>query len=262
MHTFWVVEVKVKMKEAVVCSDCGGDKFVWDRDGDMTCTGCGLVKEERYIDDRCDYQDLERVAFLIEEEDKGNGVPRELLPYIEDYDEVLQAYAEKMFTIYCKSTSSKKNDTKRAILANCLYYASIALKRSFGIEEIVERMDVSMKDFWSNLYDVRNVMKGQKFYDDIDPVKSDTLARMVFSIEGLVSFGFDKWKVIRTCHKLSDLLPNVGKKEKMNASIVYVALCACGIRVTHKEFCEFTNISLGTLKKHEASIQACLVKET
>lgn len=246
------------MKEAMSCNDCGGDRFVWDRDGDVTCTGCGLVWQERYIDDHCDHQDLERVAFLYQEDDASCMWKREMLPYMMGFDEVIQAYAEKMFDIYCKS--SKKNDTKRAIMANCLFYASIALKRSFTIEEITGRLDISNKDFWANFYDVRDAMKGESFYADIDPVKADTLSRLVYSIDGYFG-GFDKWRVIRTCHHISEACGDCGagaKKNKMNASIVYVSLCACGVKVKHKEFCGMMNISEGTLKKHEATIQACL----
>ena len=240
-----------------ICDDCQGIQFVWDRDGDVTCTGCGLVKMERYIDDRCD--DITRVEAMFEEDTYKHHQVRK---YMTEIDDDMKNFASDLYDIYmCKSIRTSTMDKKKAIMANCLYYSGVRNRRSHTIENIARMFQIELKSIWDCKLEVFETWKDEPFYKDICQEDDDgSLRRMIYNM------GYENpMKINKMANHIMSLLRDESmldkvKKGKMNASIIYASCNAIGIHIDKHKYCRDMNISMATLKKHEGVIQYCLQK--
>lgn len=243
-----------------VCNDCGAQQMVWDRDGDIVCTTCGLVKQERYISDEPEWQCFDgdnaecRVERLVEDEEK---VPH--IEHIERYDEHMQDHIK---TLYMYVYEQKKKNVKgqHAYASVCAYIASKFLSRCYTYVDICAHFGVKDTVFWTKYKDVLKLLKevpgdaGDKY---VTVLKSNNdLSRMAHDIQDVfvMSDGFCVWKLLKVANQIYTKVEDTHyfqscKGSKLCASIMYVACMALKLKVDKKLFCQRFHIAAGTLNK-------------
>lgn len=227
------------------CTDCRGSLFVWTRDGDVVCKGCGLVAQERYIDDSPEWrnyddgEDHSRVAPVFLQQKK-----RKVTIPIEDV--VLQDLANEYMQLF------PERFRETTMTAVCVYKASRALARGWTVDQAMNMFQVSSKDFWT-------------YYDYINKESKDTTSaydqlatckRMIYSLADI-----DHVKVINASRQLLERVgdfPGGIKASKLCVTIVHVACKISGSDLSD-EICDIFNTTKRTLMKHEAYIQQRLM---
>lgn len=255
-----------------VCSDCRGYQFVWDNNGDVVCTTCGLVKIERYIDDRPEWgsynaYDMCRAALLIEEDHESDQVKeaKAFLQVIEN-DEPLVATCIELYCIAIDKLRVIHTKHKKNIMAICIYHASCHVQRGLIPEHVMAMMQVNSADFWKESYNVSQTWTDLSYYDSLMSAvasASSAYQRLVHILESVVWLGKRKWDVIKAANILFHRIQGthvIGrvKQSKLHPTIIYIACMVCGIKVELRELCRCLNTSVTTVKKHEAMIQDVL----
>lgn len=233
-----------------ICSDCKSDKLVWDwANGDVVCTSCGLVNQERFIDDRfCykDYEDHEYKETKIRDKnvDKVVSIINSVLYNGMIDDSNIMAERIK----YTCENNNKKITTADVVAG--VY----SCEKGMTAQELCTTMNVKPKKFWKSVK--KDVVWEHRLLDIIK--------RLVY--ENAKFERKEEWPVIKCSRKIIDRIKNSTevqniKTDKLAISIVYIA-CRCEkIVYDKKEFVKYYKISFETLKKHENIIQAILKKE-
>lgn len=231
-----------------ICSDCQSDKLVWDwANGDVVCTSCGLVNEERFVDDRfCyqNYQDHEQETKMIDKH-VGKVVSTINTVLYNGMIDDTSVMTDRIQHIY------DKNDKKPStvdVVANVY-----SCGKGMIAHELCTQLNIKPKTFWKSV-------KGDVVWEErvIDLVK-----RLVYE-----NARFDKkeeWPIIKCSMKIverikdSSEIQNI-KTDKLAITIIYIA-CLCQKKLyDKKEFVKLYRISIETLKRHESIIQAILKK--
>lgn len=256
-----------------ICDECCSVQFVWDRDGDVVCTSCGLVKIERYIDDSSEWRsynvdDMCRAEILVQCSSQETRQRKEIEDILQPFsDDRLKDIGKELYDIAhgkCKHRNTMYH--KRVIMAVCIYYASHYLQRGMIAENVVTLLDVDVKDFWGSSTDITRAWMPLKYYKELinAVAAASPFHRMVHMMvtHGLVEES-NTWEVIKATYvfagriKDNHLIGNT-KQSKLNVTIVYIACLACNVRVSLGPLCKLFNTSPHTVKKHEAMIQKIL----
>ena len=239
------------------CRDCGKDGFVWDRDGDVTCTSCGLVHIERYIDDTYYGSYFQDACEEHKDVEEQTIVPKDILHIIEHrFDEQMQNVAGEL---YAKCFKTKIKTKSSAIYANCLYYANLTLIRGYTIEDVIKVMSpLSPKDFYENFNDIGKIYNEEFKKGKAVPNKSKSNAMISRYVHMCEDISHIQWDVIKLAIKLYDSISTSFtlkmKDSKLLATIVYVSIKILKLPIDIKEYCRDLQISLNTLKKHEKEL--------
>jgi transcription initiation factor TFIIIB Brf1 subunit/transcription initiation factor TFIIB len=261
-----------------ICLDCGGEDFVTDyHAGDILCKHCGLVKEERIIDDtykgNLSFSDYEEHSLYFEEtkiEDNDDNIldkkdmvyMKSVIKNIIDIENDISFFntCKDLYSIVFRS-KERTTSKKKAIMAASVYYASKINRRGLRANDIYHAFDVPL---WTDFSKICQYWKGFKYCDEITDatIENDTLTRMVhmntyIPLECL-------WKVIKNARlilqKIDKCIMSSTKNDKLNACLIYIACQMVGVKITQKKICELYDVSAVTLKKHEAMIQSLLKK--
>ena len=262
-----------------ICSDCGGDNLVHDwRNGDVVCTGCGLVQYERLFDDyvrvgafdcggaegcRDDCGDRDDYGANL-----GGGldkpwlrdkIDREMIAFKNliyeacSQDSDLSSEAWGLFSELKAGVGGVVKGRKRlALQAASVYNASMMLKRGYST------------DFIIGLFGGGDIDIGL-FYEHIggggDENETDTccgiIKRMIY---GVYELGDNTWKTYRFASELYKQVhdhPCVSSKcqtKKLLAVIVSIATRTVGgVDIAKK-----LGVSGATVAKIEGLIQKAL----
>jgi transcription initiation factor TFIIIB Brf1 subunit/transcription initiation factor TFIIB len=232
-----------------ICSDCKSDKFVWDwANGDVVCTSCGLVNQERFIDDRFGYKEYEdheykETKIIDKKVDKVVSTINSVMfnGMIDDTNMI----AEKIQHTY---ENSSKTITTADVVAGVY-----SCQKGLTAQELCLSMNVKPKKFWKSVKN--DVIWDQRLLDIIKRLVSQSVK-------------FEKkqeWPVIKCTIKIierikkSSEVQNI-KTDKLAISLIYIA-CQCeNIIYEMKDFVKHYRISSETLKRHEHIIQTILKK--
>jgi transcription initiation factor TFIIIB Brf1 subunit/transcription initiation factor TFIIB len=211
----------------------------WEN-GDVVCTGCGLVQQDRFIDDRVpwkeydDYTPVEEsvptqkvldVANMAKSELFGGNIDnvKDLIMGIEAVDKI-QAAAD-------------------------LYENT----KGFTAKTFCGSMKVKTSKFWKQLEQKGAVDKDRTF---------DILKRIVYESTDIPS---DKsWEVIKVANKFREMLSESAEKQKIKSDRLMVSLMiivVCDILKLGPKVCAMCRkykLGVYTFKKHEKLLQDIL----
>lgn len=232
-----------------ICSDCNSDKLVWDwANGDVVCTSCGLVNQERFIDDRVFYKD-----YADHEYNETKSIDKKVDKVVSQINSVLyNKMVDDTNIIVERIQHSYENDKKKITTADVVA-GVYSCEKGLTARELCISMNVKPKKFWKSVKS--NIVWEQRLLDIIK--------RMVY--ENVKFEKNEEWPIIKCAMKIIERMENSIevqniKTNKLAISIVYIA-CKCEkIMYEKSEFVKFYNISLETLKRHEYIIQAVLKK--
>ena len=230
-----------------ICSDCKSDKLVWDwANGDVVCTSCGLVNEERFIDDRFCYKNHEDHEYtetmIIDKkvEQVVSTINSALYNGIIDDTNIITERIQHNYE------NNNKKITTADVVANVY-----SCEKGVTAHELCTTMNVKPKTFWKS---VKNDVVLEKRLLDI--IKRKVYENVKFEKK-------EEWPIIKCSMKIIERIKNSSvvqniKTDKLAISIVYIA-CKCEkISCDKKEYVAQYRISLETLKRHEYIIQEIL----
>lgn len=253
-----------------ICSDCGSDRLVYDREGDFVCTNCGLVKYGHVIDETAEwnnYSDRDDIRCEMYNECIPNKSKISALFNIEDDAMIITSTEIYNITIEKVHTKGEKH---QAMIAAILYYAAKILKRGYSTSYIIESMKVKDADFWEFYKSLPLYWKNEKFYKDIVELdgKEQLITRMVHQLDTLDRFPTSQKQSVMISSKKVYLLclkHNVCdscKNSKLLGTIIYVACRMNNINsIRVQEIGLLYGIGVGTIQKQEAMIQTALLEE-
>lgn len=242
------------------CPDCNGDNFVMDyKEGDVVCTGCGLVQERILVDD---------------------GIPRdvytdpETISAVKMHDRVKSACCHLGLEAYTATASAIFEDAQRkhgfrgacfeAAVAASIYVAcqvSTDGRSSRDATEIFPRMGVEASMFFKVLKLVYNLKpdlqtKAKRVTED------DILIRQIQQADVHTK---DVHTVIRKVRDLDAVRRQHGimlatSPKIVNAVLIFAAADALGIHVEKHTFVNAGWVSRATLDKHAKAIKALAKK--
>jgi transcription initiation factor TFIIIB Brf1 subunit/transcription initiation factor TFIIB len=248
---------------ANICDDCGSHKLViqW-REGDIVCSQCGLVKEERILDDTYygnKPYDEDIQPALCSNEAQNETIKWAIESLLGDGNTILIDLCTQMFhAIGRTSGKSLRGKTRRAVIAAAIYCASKYHKRGLTAEAIYSMFEIDMWFMYSDicvLWSTCPEFKAVFATTTID----DALARMVYSN---LDIPFDATKqVLKYCNILRDAVGSHltnAKVSKLNACFVYIACQQSNLDISKKDIHKAYGVSMATLTKHETMIQDIL----
>ena len=223
------------------CPECISSHVVWNwADGDVVCTGCGLVIQERFIDDRVGFRESD--DYSPPEPAFNAGVKRQLTKAnVRLPDNVLSACHEGCVA----TTSVRKEHVAVAMHANT---------QGVSVKAVCATMGVKPSKFWK---EARN-LKGHE-----ENVRSQ-LRRTVY--ECVLIDEAKHWDVLKTATRLMEGVINhprlyTLKPDKLAVSLMVVACKICKLSLKRGRLCKEYGLSLDTLGKHESMIQEALAKK-
>lgn len=242
----------------LTCPECMSDKLVWHwSDGDVVCTSCGLVVEERFIDDRVafkDYGDYSPLEAPVNKQvlKKVNVMNANLFNgMMEETTEVAKAVDD-----FCKARDSSNASNasngceglSKADIASGIY----ATTKGLSIKDVCCAMDMKPKKMW------KAVIKHKIINDNRT---CDVLKRSIYRCDDIPSE--QKWDVLKVAKKFLEALENNVliqrfKTDKMIVSLMTIACEVAKVDIKRRDFCRKYGITIDTLKKHEALLQEAL----
>lgn len=242
-----------------ICIECRHAALVWDRDGDIVCTYCGLVKQERYISDEplmIKNGDDDTKEIYHAEAIHNDGIAERLLnTYWKDLE--YENMKELCITLFNKLAEGKKNPLHMSL---CAYYASKYLMLTYSIDYICSKFTVCENKFWKEYGNITQYWRDLPFYKDM-LTKHTSFNKMVYMLEDIIDHkAVSVWDIMKITRQIEDKIQSrmdSHKKSKVNACIIYIACKianTCGI----KEISKLYNVSIPTLLKHEKLIQGIL----
>lgn len=246
-----------------ICSDCGGSRVVWTRDGDVVCTGCGLVLEAHYIDDRPERR------FFSGDGDDGGDDPCRTERLIENVDPKEQAVKRMIDHILPSEDTPLKEETMKQlkshtrkeihVVAACFYKASESLGRGFTAQQVCNMFGVNTKAFWA-CFDKSGCSRHMRSCE----APLAVCKRMVAGLEGSFEW-FDRkhrQPVIKVMRQLLEV-DGCGslKSSKFHASVLCIACKITGVPLVLSDVSKMFDVSIKTIHKHEALLQEGLTKK-
>jgi transcription initiation factor TFIIIB Brf1 subunit/transcription initiation factor TFIIB len=227
------------------CFYCQSNKLIWDwANGDIICTSCGTVNQERFIDDRCYYKDVEDHTYQ-----ETNVVDKKVNKIVSAVNSVLHnGMLDDTSNIAHKVESICKNEKVTTAQVVASVYVC---EKGLTAKELCTSMNVKPNKFWKS---VTNETVSENRLLDI-------IKRLVY---GCVKIETKyNWSIIKCARRIIDRIKSAPeiqniKTDKLAISLLYIA-CSCEkIKLSKKELVKIYGISLETLHRHEATIQTIL----
>lgn len=233
------------------CEHCKSDRLVWDwANGDIVCTSCGTITQERFVDDNHYYKDYEDHEYS-----EKKTIDRKVNNVVCTINSVLyNGMVDDTNAISEKIQHSYENVDKKITTAD-IVAGIYTCEKGLTAKELCITMNVKPKKFWKS---VKNDVVWEHRLLDI-------IKRLVY--EAVKFDSKEEWKVIKNSMKIIEKIkkfPEVQniKTDKLAISLIYIA-CKCGnVLWDKKEFLTNFRISFETLQRHEHIIQAILKKHS
>ena len=268
-----------------VCKDCQSAKLVLcQSDGDIVCASCGLVQEAHVIDDtlygNTKYDEGETCITHYEKlntshnnklTNKKTKDNKELFSKASVCvlgDEFYSLIDDACF-LYSSVSHLYKERYNKALCCVCFLYACKKLNTEVEPCRVYGFFGVRMWMHYSKLsilieHSINNGCNKSMTSKHNSTANNSLLKRMIYECPHLNQQ--QAWNVINVatqlCEKIQCLISKV-KMSKLNACLIYIS---CSINkytcVSLAYVSKFYNVSIATLKKHEALIQSILKNGT
>jgi hypothetical protein len=232
------------------CTDCKSDRLVWDwASGDVVCTSCGLVVQERFIDDRVSFKDMGDYTPL------ATPVTKQILKKVDVvnanlFNGMLEGTTDvaKAIDEFCQSSPSDGDVLSKADVASGVF----ANTNGFSAKELCVAMDVKPRQLWKAVVKHKVINTNRT---------SAVLKRTIYECEDIQSGR--EWEVFKVAKTFLEALENNVliqriKSDKLVVSLMIIACEVVKLDVKRKELCRKYVLSLDTLIRHEALLQEAL----
>ncbi len=248
------------MRIQQVCLDCKSDKLVWDwASGDVVCTGCGLVAQERFIDDRVAYKDYDEYCPKTSKILTSPPIDQTTLKQTKVVNavflnEVLEDTHDVVLSIQrlCdKEPAINVSVSKKANITSGIY----ARVQGLPVDALCQTMNIKTSSFWKATTRQGISQVPERRFQDL-------LKRTVYSCQYIPKNS--EWQVLKFATKILSVLlekSHIIQGIKPNRLIISIMIIACEVakvEVTRKDMCSKYKLSMDTLKKHESIIQDVL----
>jgi len=233
---------------SMICTDCKSDLFVWDwANGDVVCTRCGLVAQERIIEDkvgfkdRDDYYPLDDVPVSKRVMTQTNILNATLFNgMLEGDKDMAQAINE-----FCQKSPevTQKADVVTGMFANT---------KGIPAKDLCFAMNLKPKQLW----------KATVKHDIINTNRSlDMLKRIIYEC-GDIPMGRE-WEVLKVARKFLEVLETTPaiqnvKPDRLVVSLMIVACDVLKLGLKRSKVCHKYKLSMDTLYRHETMLQEAL----
>jgi hypothetical protein len=218
------------------CKECNSDKLRWCwADGDIVCIDCGLVNQERIIDDRIYTRNdeyIDTVSF------KNTEIAR-----------LANTFGENTNEDFVSTIHNKKNVTKKDVAKEAYVHV-----KGLTADAVCASLNIEKKTLW----------KMQPTFENNKSRCYDILKRFINQNTMLpTDKRWDVWKVGRQLLQSLERTPVLQscKPDKLVVSITLVAMKCIKIdmgKSNQVTFLREYGLSLGTFRKHELLIQKAL----
>lgn len=240
------------------CTDCGTDKLVWDwANGDVVCTACGLVAEERFVDDRIGFNDHDCYAPLHESVSKQVTKQTNLVNaalfngMLDGADDISKAIDD-----FCRQGEQdggvkEREVSRKADIASGVY----ANTKGFTAKELCTAMNVKPRQLWK-------AVANHKVVNNTSNRTHDMLKRTIYECVDIPQGR--EWEVFKVARKFLEAMQDDRvslqsiKPDKLVVSLMVIACGVVRLNIKKKELCRKYGLSLDTLNKHEALLQKAL----
>lgn len=270
------------------CAGCGSDSL-HEIEGDLTCIKCGLVSQERMIQDTIEYVTYaDQASYQLDEDEEVMGTREVIRDHkLSRYQNSSISYLEKKF-IDIKSrvegmhvndgvkgcairiiketleahTDVIKGKKMLMMIALSLYYSGKYLRSGVDIKNICVQLGVDWKRVLAYSSDILPTWYNKPWYKRVQLFShTDKLRRVVHELSFLDVDQVQKVK--RIAEKLYGSVCHYPKftSSKTNTVIftcVYISCKVTGISIKKPTFCQEVGMSLQTLHNCETAIQQVL----
>lgn len=260
------------------CTDCKCTNVVYDH-GDIVCTGCGLVLEERVLDYESEWRnfasdadngitDRSRVGAPDELNDKARLMAK-LSSRLDEYKMLLRGTTSFMerpvdvaleyIATYIDKTIVRGDDKRRAVAASAYYLSSrTTLQAGLTKDEICSIMTVDLHLFCKTCSEMEKLLA---LDESMAPVRNlqveDNQSRVLDDVAR--AEGWDKkmrmavWRImnkfIRLIQSCDDFASTVASK--LTAALVYVSCRSSGVKISAKRIATITGTSEASISENE-----------
>lgn len=229
------------------CKHCKSDRLVWDwANGDVVCTSCGTINQEKFIDDNCYYRDYEDHDYK-----EQKTINKSVDKCVSDINAM---FFNGMIDDTSRISESIQNMCDKPKVSKADVVAGVySCEKGLTANELCTNMNVKSSKFW------KSVKKDTVWENRL----LDIIKRLVYGCCDIETN--DHYKVIKCARKIVDIIkpsPEVQniKPNKLAISLIYVA-CTCEkICLDKKKFVKLFGMSVETLHRHEQIIQTILVR--
>jgi hypothetical protein len=243
------------------CRDCKSTKLVWDwANGDVVCTGCGLVAQERFIDERVSYKDHNDYCPDKIQTPKVSREFQRAIHHTNTINATLLNSALDNTTNMAEAINDFCNQTpqmdiavpKKATITAGIY----ANTQGVTVKDLCHQMNIKTSNFWkaTTCHGVTTMNPQRRF--------QDLLKRTIYTCEHIPKA--KEWQTFKIARQFleaihdSPLFQNI-KPERI---VISVMIIACGLSkattMTRADLCKEYKLSPETLAKHEALLQELL----
>lgn len=232
------------------CRDCKSDRLVWDwANGDVVCTSCGLVAQERFIDERVSFKDIGTYTPM------ETPVTKQILKKVEAvnanlFNGMLEGTTDVAKTIdeFCQRSLCEGDVVSKADIASGVY----ANTKGFSAKELCDALDVKPKQLWKAVVKHKVINTNRT---------SSVLKRTIYEC-GDIQSG-KAWEVFKVAKKFLEALENnvliqTIKSDKLVVSLMIIACEVVKLDIKRKKLCREYGLSLDTLNRHEALLQEAM----
>ncbi len=238
-----------------VCTDCKSDKFVWDwANGDVVCTSCGLVAQERFIDDRAAFKDYDEYAPLDAPTNKTitqhtNHLNAALFNgHLDNTTDMAKTIQD-----FCNNTPNQETRTKaqRADVLTAAYTNT----KGIPAKDLCEALNVKPSTFWKAATKHKVVDKNSSNRPN------ELLKRTIYENPDIPNGR--EWSVFKTARKFLEALsatPSIQgiKPDRLAVSLMIIACEVEQVGLKRNKVCHKYRLCLETLSRHEAMLQEAL----
>lgn len=239
--------VAAACKVDMICLDCKSVKFVWDwANGDVVCTVCGLVAQERIIEDNVGFKDRDDYYPLDEPVSKRVMTQTNVLNatlfngMMEGTKEMVQA-----IDAFCQKSPDV---THKADVVTGMY----ANTKGISAKDLCVAMKIKPKQLWKATVK-HNVINTNRTLD--------LLKRTIYECDDIPEGR--EWEVLKIARKFLEALETTPaiqniKPDRLVVSLMIVACEVLKIGLKRANVCRKYKLSKETLCRHETMLQEAL----
>lgn len=245
------------------CRDCKSTSLVWDwANGDVVCTACGLVAQERFIDERVNYKDYDEYCPSKIRTPQESKVFQKTIKHTNIINATLLNNALDTTTDMAEAVNDFCNQSPR-VDVNVSRKATTAAgiyenTQGVAIKDLCQQMNIKTTDFWkATTRHGITTMKPQRRFKDL-------LKRTIYTCHHIPKA--KEWETFKIARQFfeaihdSPLFQNI-KPERIIISLMIIACeLSKATTLTRADLCKEYKLSIETLAKHEALLQQVLKK--
>jgi transcription initiation factor TFIIIB Brf1 subunit/transcription initiation factor TFIIB len=242
-----------------VCTDCKSKKLAWDwANGDLVCTACGLVAQERFIDERVSYRDFDEFCPMTNRVLTQKPIDHKIVQQTNVMNAMLlngmldnTTDIARAVDDFCNKPPTVDVDVSKKAHITCGIYAKT---QGLDVKDLCHQMNIKTSAFWKAT--TRNGISEvpERRFQDV-------LKRAIYKCPHIPAK--QEWQVFKIANKFLEAINKTPHMQntKPDRLIVSLMIIACEIKkipINRVKVCKQYKLSAETLNKHEILLQEVL----